>query len=745
MGFRTLVEKYLDGVCLVVEGKILYANRTLRDMTGLTAAEAIGQPISEFVVPEERDRARLRVRELFRGAPEYTSQYRIRHTDGHTLPVEVCSRLIEYEGKPALISVIRNISERERAGAALRMQLTAMDSATDGLAIVDESGSYTYMNPAYAQLYGYASPAELLGRSWSVMYDDVVADRIESEILPIVRRTGRWFGELAARTKSGRRIDTEVSLTSLEIGGMVCVCHDITERRRADAALRESEERYRALYEDNPSMYFTVDSNGTVLSVNKFGAEQLGYTAEELIGQPVLGVFHEDDKQAVVRQLQECLQDPDRVASWQFRKQRKNGSMLWVRERARTVQGADGPMVLIVCEDITELKRAEEERRKLDERVRHAQKLESLGVMAGGVAHDFNNLLVGILGNASLALAKLPPDASARRNIQGVEKTADRAAELCRQLLAYSGRGRFEVRPIDMSSLVGDLEDLISVAVSKKARVTYEIPARLPPVEGDATQLRQVVMNLVTNASEAIGEAAGRVEVATRAVEIDRDYENPFVGEVARGRYVCLEVGDTGCGMSGDTLSRIFDPFFTTKFTGRGLGLAAVLGIVRGHGGAIEVQSEPGRGTVFRTLFPCSETAIIDEEPTRPAASIGEGAGTVLVIDDEAIVRSVARQALEQAGFAVITAPDGAAGVDSFRQHAEEIRVVLLDMTMPGLSAEECFRILRGINDGVRIVLSSGYDETETTSRFAGYELGGFVQKPYRAAELVAKIREALE
>ena len=624
---RDLVESYLDGVILSVDGKVRYANRVLGTLTGYTASEAFGRPVADFIVPEDRERARRRMGELHQGGREHPSRYQFLSKDGKPHPVEVKSRAIEFRGRPALLSVIRDISAREQA----------------------------------------------------------------------------------------------------------------------EAKLRESEERYRVLYEDNPSMFFTVDENGTVMSVNKFGAEQLGYRPAELVGRNVLPVFHEEDKEAVKRQLAECLANRSRVASWEFRKVRKDGSVLWVRERARTVTGADGkPMVLIVCEDITDQKKADEEHLNLEEQVRHAQKLESLGLMAGGIAHDFNNLLVGILGSASQALSKLGPDSPVRSDMEQLEKAADRAAELCKQLLAYSGRGRFDVRPLSISDLVGELADLLDVAVQRKGLLRYELAPGLPLIKGDGAQIRQVVVNLVTNAAEAIGPDGGTITVSTRVLHIERPVESPSVGTVAPGRYTCLEVADTGCGMDEDTLKKMFDPFFTTKFTGRGLGLAAVLGIVRGHSGSIDVHSEAGEGTTFRALFPCAEG--VRPEPPRPAppTEVARGSGTVLVIDDEPIVLAVAAQTLAGGGYRVLTAADGHEGIRCFTDHQDEVSLVLLDMTMPGLGGDEVLGVLRSLRGNVKILLSSGYDEQEVTRRFEGPGPSGFIQKPYRSVELLAKVHDVL-
>ena len=615
-----LVERYLDGVLLVVDGRIHYANRVLRDMTGYTADEALGMPASNFLAPEDRERVLSRIRDLQTGAPEYPSQYQLLRKDGRTVPVEISSRFIEYEGKPSLLSMIRNISRRREAEAKLQVQLAAMDTASEGIGILDDGERYIYMNPAHAVIYGYDTPADLIGETWRVLYNDREITRIEQEIFPLLQRDGSWHGETPGQKRDGTLADVEISLTALPNGGLICVCRDVTQRRQS-----------------------------------------------------------------------------------------------------------------------------ENERRRLEAQVQHGQKLESLGLMAGGIAHDFNNLLVGILGNAGLALSRLPERSPIRKNVLAVEKAADRAAELCKQLLAYSGKGRFEVRALDLTEVVRDMEELLDVAVAKNTTIRYDLDPNLPAIEGDAAQMRQIIMNLVTNASEAVGGEIGVIKVTTGTERVDEGYEAPVAGPLAPGRHVCLEVADSGCGMDDETSSRIFDPFFTTKFTGRGLGLAAVLGIVRGHGGAIELRTDPGRGTTFRALFPITDQVEEEGNATVKPRNVSRGSGTVLVIDDEDVGRSVAMQILEHAGYDVLSAADGREGVECYRKNRDRIGVVLLDVTMPGLGGEESFRLLREIKSDVRVVLSSGFNEREIIGRFAGLEPGDFIQKPYRPDELVAAVGAVMD
>ncbi len=397
--------------------------------------------------------------------------------------------------------------------------------------------------------------------------------------------------------------------------------------------------------------------------------------------------------------------------------------------------------------DITERREAEEARHRFEQRIHQAQKLESLGVLASGIAHDFNNILFGVLGNISLAQMKLSAGSPVQEHLQRAERAAERAADLTHQMLAYSGKGRFVVEPLDLSGVITEMDELLDAIISKKAVRRYQLAPGLPRVEGDAAQVRQVVMNLFTNASDAIGDAGGVISATTGTMEADAGYlAQTFMGfDLPAGCYVFLEVTDTGCGMDEPTLQKIFDPFFTTKFTGRGLGLAALLGIVRGHKGAIRVNSEPGRGTSVKVLFPVADEPV-EANIVRPVeADSWRGEGLVLVVDDEEIVRSTAERVLEALGFEVLLASDGREGLETFRSHADQVRVVLLDMTMPERDGRETFTALRRLRPDVRVILSSGYNEQEVTSAFAGEGLAGFIQKPYAPHQLAAVLRGILE
>lgn len=409
----------------------------------------------------------------------------------------------------------------------------------------------------------------------------------------------------------------------------------------------------------------------------------------------------------------------------------------------------DLELMSFVAENIAvgiERKWGEDEREKLEAQVQHAQKLESLGVLAGGIAHDFNNLLTGILGNADLTLMSLPDGSPCYQSVREIKKTAERAADLSRQMLAYSGRGSFLIETIDLNDVVREMGNLLEASISKRAALAYELATDLPPVVADTTQIRQVIMNLITNASDAMADNDGLIRLRTGVRHCDRAYlgETYLDDQLPEGEYVYLEVEDTGCGMDEATLQRIFDPFFTTKFTGRGLGLAAALGIIRGHRGAVEVKSDAGRGTLFRVFFPMSDQPVRRAAPEAPLPEARRTGGTVLLVDDEQAIRDVAGRMLEQAGFTVLRAADGNEAVSLFGDRKDEIGCVLLDLTMPRKGGEETFRELKGLQPGVQVVVSSGYSEQEVAQRFAGEDVAGFVQKPYLYATLVSMVSDAM-
>jgi signal transduction histidine kinase/CheY-like chemotaxis protein len=414
----------------------------------------------------------------------------------------------------------------------------------------------------------------------------------------------------------------------------------------------------------------------------------------------------------------------------QIRMRREDGEWIWVEFNGQFDFDPQGrPRRLLgVVSDVTE-------RRKMEERLRERAKLESVGLLAGGVAHDFNNLLTGILGNATLALDLLTEGHLARRMIEGVVTASERAASLTQQMLAYSGRGRFVIAPVDISKLVREMSGLLRTSIDRSIELRLGLDPSLPSVEADPVQMQQLVMNLIINAAEAMQDRQGAVTIRTFLCDLDQAAVarlNPAF-DVVPGQYVCLEVADEGCGMDETTMAKIFDPFFTTKFTGRGLGLSAVLGIVRGHKGSLEVASEVGKGTTFRIHLP----AIV---PLDQLASLWRG--IVLVVDDEEIVRKTASSIIELTGFRVITAENGAEALRQFQAHKGRIDVTILDLSMPVMGGEAALERIRQEWPGARVVISTGFAAEDATQRFSAKGVAGFLQKPYTISRVTELFRE---
>ena len=406
-----------------------------------------------------------------------------------------------------------------------------------------------------------------------------------------------------------------------------------------------------------------------------------------------------------------------------------------------------GRLVPAVQRELRESK-MRRERRQLEEQLRRAQKLESLGLLAGGVAHDFNNLLTGILGNASLALDMTAETLPIRGMLEDIVQASERAADLTRQLLAYAGKGNFIIEPVSLPELVREIADLIRASVPRTVTLDLDLRADIPFVEGDATQIQQLVMNLILNAAEATGEKQGTVRISAdlHTLTPEDDVADYRPEPPPAGKYVKLQVSDNGCGMSAAVRAQIFDPFFTTKFTGRGLGLAAALGIVYSHRGAILVESEENAGSTFTVLLPALPGVHPPPERPQPERLPAQAAaGTVLIIDDEEVVRSAARAALQRFGYAVYESSNGVDGVELFTRLHDRISAVLLDLTMPQLDGAGVWRRIRQLRPDMRVVISSGYEEEDVMRPFAEDRALLFLKKPFTAAELGAKIGRALK
>ncbi len=623
-----------------------------------------------------------------------------------------------------------------------------VEESSDIIFQCDLHGNFTYANMTAAKASGYAID-EIVGQHFLTLIDPEAHEDVEEMVDRQLRdRIDLMYMEFPARRKDGSMLwigqNVALQYSDGEPSGVQAIAQDITERKTAELALRSGEERYRHLVEATGVIPWEADAATWVFSY-------IGPQVEAILGYPQAAwmqpgfwesILHPEDRDEAI-EFCRSQTDQNRDHQQDYRLIAADGGVRWFRDIVSIVTENGTPKTLRgIFVDISEIKAAEDERRELQQQMQHAQKLESLGVLAGGIAHDFNNFLTGIMGNADLALHR-PEDIE--ENLNAILKSAKLAGELCQQLLAYSGRGKIVVKPQDLSTLVTEMGDLLEVTLSKKAQILYSLEPDLPAVEGDTSQIRQVIMNLVTNATESIEHPPGTIVLTTGIATVSGS-EKHLVdeGELTPGRYVYAEVSDNGSGMDRRTEARMFDPFYTTKFSGRGLGLAAVLGIMRSHGGGIRVESTPGTGTTVRLYFPASDKPVPHELAAPKSNGHWRGEGAILVVDDEAVIREFVSTVLIDSGFDVITAKDGVEAVKRFREHADNLAGVVLDLTMPNMDGAEAYREMRLIREGVPVVVISGFSETDVTRSFSDTSVDAFVQKPFRGAELLQTLRAAI-
>jgi PAS domain S-box-containing protein len=627
------------------------------------------------------------------------------------------------------VQVCERISRMQReSGAAMVVVMLTSHEDKEHLTLALESGADDYITKSADIAVIKSRIRALLRRKFFIEENRRILDEIrEKELLAERARSEKEAAELRA-TLADKLAGANRELES------------------ANRKLEEALDVTRAITENAAEALLMVDAHGIVNFVNPAAETLFGFGREELLGQSLAGkmaLSGTDNKplQPEADPLVRCLATATTIKGVDAVFFARNGSRVELAcSYAPIVQNGQVTAAVVVLLDVSERKRAEE-------RLREAQKLESIGLLAGGIAHDFNNLLTGILGNASLAQELLPPGSRAASILEAVVTAGERAADLTRQMLAYSGKGRFVVEQVNLSRLAREITTLLRASIPKNVSLQLDLAETLPPVEADAGQMQQVIMNLVLNAAEAIGDRQGTVQVLTAAQTVDERFrwEELDRAEVPLGRYVRFEVRDTGCGMDEATKARIFDPFFSTKFAGRGLGLAAVAGIIRSHGGVIKLTTAPGRGSTFVVLFPAKAAAVETASFTPPVVvKDEEAARLILIVDDEDVVRRTAASALTFHGYRVRQASSGREGLEILQEENGNISLVLLDLNMPGMSGQETLYELRKLAPDLEVVVSSGYGEEQAMNLFSGQQVSGFIQKPYTSARLLEKIGRAL-
>ena len=750
--FRMLSDNSPLGISLIgIDGRYEYLNQAFVNTFGYDLSDiSTGNDWFRLAYPDPEYRGQVIAawREDLRCHPEQEVRprsYEVMCKDGGRRTILFRPATL-HSGKQ--FTIYEDITERTRAGAALleseNRYRTLVEGSFDGI-FIQKGPKIIFANQRLYEMLGYEN-GELEGMDhWLVFhpdYQNITRQRGEArlrgeDILPqyevrLLRRDGSSFdGEIRARL-----------ITFAHEPGIEVWIRDITERKKSEQALKESEARFRTAFENAAVGMALVNLDGVYLEVNAAMARITGCPQAELVGKPVADFTHPDD----LNRRKEFIDDlvTGRIASGEQERRfmHRNGSVVWALIWASVQRDSEGRFLnfISLVVDITERKKAEEEKKQLEAQFQHAQKMEAIGTLAGGLAHDFNNLLMGIQGRASLMLADMDSANPHFEHIRGIEEYVRNAADLTKQLLGFAQGGKYEVKPADLNLLVERSADLFG-RTKKEILIHRNFQPDLWAVEVDRRQIEQVLLNLFVNAWQAM-PAGGNLFLRTENVVMDDACVRPH--GVKSGNYVKLSVTDTGVGMDEQTKHKLFDPFFTTKGMGRGtgLGLASVYGIIKNHDGIITVYSEKGSGSTFNIYLPASAKEISEDKEI--PGDLVTGKGTILLVDDEQMILDVGQRLLQRLGYKVLVARNGKEAIGVYQGNRGEIGMIILDMIMPQMNGGETFDRLKAIDSHVKVLLSSGYSINGQAQEILNRGCLGFIQKPFNLRELSQRIGEIL-
>jgi PAS domain S-box-containing protein len=735
------------------QGQISYWNPAATRMFGYTTEEAIGRDVHLFLAPEEYHEAYQKGFVAFKDTGTgpvvgKTIEFVARRKDGSPFPIEISTSAISLKGEWQAAGIIRDITERKQAEQSLRESeekyRNILEHIEEGYFEVDLRGNFTFFNDSICAMSGYGR-TEIRGLNNRSYTSPETAKRMFS-VFNEIFRTGKPATmldyEIIRKDGAIKTLELSASLMRDSAGtpvGFRGIVRDVTERQRADEALRESEEKYRTVLEANPDPVVVCDRESRVLYFNPAFTRVFGWTLEERLGRPLEG-FVPEDNQAETRVMMERLMAGESLFGLESRRYSKGGQILPVSVSGAVYRDRDGNPVgsIINLRDITEQK-------KLHGQLQHAQKMEAVGTLAGGIAHDFNNLLQAVQGYAELLFRGKPQDHPDCASLQKILNAAKRGAELTRQLLTFSRKVESRKRPLDLNYEVHEIQRLLERTIPRMIDIELHLADDLKIVNADPVQMEQVLMNLAVNAKDAMPQG-GRLVIETKNVTLDGEFCKTHLGSKP-GDYVKLGVSDTGHGMDSKTIAHIFEPFYTTKGPGKGtgLGLAMVYGIVKDHEGYITCHSAPAIGTTFKIYLPVlDEPAEIPEERER-ITRVKKGSETILLVDDEEFIRDVAVQLLREFGYTVLTAANGEAALEIYRKEHGRIDLVILDLIMPGMGGMKCLRELLKINPQGRVLVASGYSAGGPAREAIDAGARGYLGKPYDIDKMLTVIREVLE
>jgi two-component system, cell cycle sensor histidine kinase and response regulator CckA len=758
--YRTILENIEDGYYEVdIAGNVTFCNDSFGRLFGYPKDEMMGMNNRQYTDEENAQKLYQAFNKVYRTRePTKTFDLAVVRKDGTKIFGEVSvSLMTDAKGQPlGFRGIARDITKRKQAEEALWTEKQRFQALTEnspfGMVMIDQDGTFKYMNPKFRELFGYDLTDIPDGKTWfrkaypnSTYRHDVIELWINDlkSFKPGEKRS-RIF---TVTCKDGTEKTINFIPVQLETGENLMACEDITERKRAEEALKKSEVKFQELFNDAPVGYFEYDVEGRIIDANRTELGMLGYTLEEMIGQPVWKFIVEEEtaRQQILEKLA-GTKPPGRGVERTYR--RKDGTTLPVLIEDRILRDSGGRIIGIrtTIQDISGLKRAEEEMRVLEEQFRQSQKMEAVGRLGGGIAHDFNNLLTVIKGYSQLSLLDLKESDPLWGNIQEIQKATQRATDLTRQLLAFSRRQILDLKVLDLNILLRDLDKMLRRIIGEDIELVTLLSGDLGRVKIDPGQIEQVIFNLAVNARDAM-PSGGKLLIETTNVELDKEYANAHIG-VVPGRYVKLSVSDTGIGMSQEVREKVFEPFFTTKDKGKGtgLGLSTVYGIVKQSGGNIWVYSEPGDGTAFKIYLPKVEEELDTLHGRDETEFSPRGSETVLLVEDEQEVRLLAHRLLSQQGYRVLEATNGVEALHVAQEHGgEKIHLLLTDVVMPQMGGKELADQLKILRPDIKVLYTSGYTDNAIVHQGVLNPGTHFLQKPFSLKTLSHKVREVLD